>query len=171
VTGVAEATDRRKLPMTVSDCRRRPTAGRCRAVRPCKRSKARWPVCGWFRIRRSPGASRRCGCGARRASAARQDPLIIVDGVITRFGLADISGEDVERVEIRKGPQLPRRCTAPMRRTAWCRCSRSAGIARVSHHRTDIAAGRNGTSVAAVSRAATSLRPPARAARHATCSD
>src|SRR5574341_184331 len=33
----------------------------------------------------------------------RQDPLFIVDGVITRFGLADIAPEDIERVEVLKG--------------------------------------------------------------------
>ncbi len=33
----------------------------------------------------------------------RQDPLYIVDGVITRFGLADIAPEDIERVEVIKG--------------------------------------------------------------------
>ena len=33
----------------------------------------------------------------------RQDPLYIVDGVIDRFGLADIAPEDIERVEIIKG--------------------------------------------------------------------
>jgi len=39
---------------------------------------------------------------------AAADPLIIVDGVITRYGLADIAGEDVERVEIVRVPRLPR---------------------------------------------------------------
>jgi TonB-linked SusC/RagA family outer membrane protein len=33
----------------------------------------------------------------------RQDPLIIVDGTITRLGLADINAEDIERVEVIKG--------------------------------------------------------------------
>lgn len=33
----------------------------------------------------------------------RQDPLIIVDGTITRLGLADINSEDIERVEVIKG--------------------------------------------------------------------
>jgi len=33
----------------------------------------------------------------------RQDPLYIVDGVIVRFGLADVAPEDVERVEVIKG--------------------------------------------------------------------
>jgi TonB-linked SusC/RagA family outer membrane protein len=35
--------------------------------------------------------------------SGRQDPLYIVDGVINRFGLADIAPEDIERVEIIKG--------------------------------------------------------------------
>jgi TonB-linked SusC/RagA family outer membrane protein len=35
--------------------------------------------------------------------SGRQDPLIIVDGVITRFGLADVAPEDIERVEVIKG--------------------------------------------------------------------
>lgn len=33
----------------------------------------------------------------------RQDPLIIVDGTITRLGLADVNSEDIERVEVIKG--------------------------------------------------------------------
>jgi TonB-linked SusC/RagA family outer membrane protein len=33
----------------------------------------------------------------------RQDPLMIVDGVISRFGLGDIASQDVERVEVIKG--------------------------------------------------------------------
>jgi TonB-linked SusC/RagA family outer membrane protein len=33
----------------------------------------------------------------------RQDPLVIVDGTITRLGLADINSEDIERMEIIKG--------------------------------------------------------------------
>jgi TonB-linked SusC/RagA family outer membrane protein len=35
--------------------------------------------------------------------SGRQDPLYIVDGVITAFGLADIAPADVERVEVIKG--------------------------------------------------------------------
>lgn len=33
----------------------------------------------------------------------RQDPLIIVDGTITRLGLADLNSEDIEKVEVIKG--------------------------------------------------------------------
>lgn len=35
--------------------------------------------------------------------SGRQDPLIIVDGTITVFGLRDIAPEDIERVEVIKG--------------------------------------------------------------------
>ncbi|MEK7403030.1 MAG: SusC/RagA family TonB-linked outer membrane protein [Gemmatimonadota bacterium] len=35
--------------------------------------------------------------------SGRQDPLFIVDGVITQFGLADIAPDDIERVEVIKG--------------------------------------------------------------------
>jgi TonB-linked SusC/RagA family outer membrane protein len=35
--------------------------------------------------------------------SSRQDPLFIVDGVITQLGLADIASDDIERVEIIKG--------------------------------------------------------------------
>lgn len=33
----------------------------------------------------------------------RQDPLLIVDGVITQFGLGDMAPEDIERIEVIKG--------------------------------------------------------------------
>src|SRR5947208_1617257 len=47
----------------------------------------------------SPSA---CG-GATCASTDVPGPLIIVDGTITRHGLADINSEDIERVEVEKG--------------------------------------------------------------------
>src|SRR5260370_42645091 len=37
----------------------------------------------------------------------RQDPLIIVDGVITRFGLADMAGGGGGRVEIVQSARAP----------------------------------------------------------------
>ncbi len=40
---------------------------------------------------------------AATSLTGRQDPLIIVDGTITRLGLADINSEDIERVEVIKG--------------------------------------------------------------------
>ena len=102
VTGVAEATDRRKLPMTVA------TVGtdQLQAVPGGTALQAvEGKVAG---VRLIPNSAQPGGEPVLRLRGAtsiggRQDPLIIVDGVITRFGLADIAGEDVERVEIVKG--------------------------------------------------------------------
>ncbi len=50
-----------------------------------------------------PGAEPAIRLRAATSLTGRQDPLIIVDGTITRLGLADINSEDIERVEIIKG--------------------------------------------------------------------
>src|SRR5256885_9405830 len=102
VTGVAEATDRRKLPMTVASV----NSDQLQAVPGASALQAvEGKVAG---VRLVPNSAQPGGEPSLRLRGAtsiggRQDPLIIVDGVITRFGLADISGEDVERVEIVKG--------------------------------------------------------------------
>ena len=36
--------------------------------------------------------------------ALRQDPMLIVDGTITRGSIADLSSEDIDRIEVAKGP-------------------------------------------------------------------
>lgn len=102
VTGVAEATDRRKLPMTVASV----NADQLQAVPGASALQAvEGKVAG---VRLVPNTAQPGGEPSLRLRGAtsiggRQDPLIIVDGVITRYGLADIAGEDVERVEIVKG--------------------------------------------------------------------
>lgn len=102
VTGVAEATDRRKLPMTVASVSQdqlqavpgqsalQAVEGKVAAVRLIPNSA-------------QPGGEPSLRLRGATSIGGRQDPLIIVDGVITRFGLADIAGEDIERVEIVKG--------------------------------------------------------------------
>lgn len=40
---------------------------------------------------------------AATSLTGRQDPLVIVDGTITRLGLADINSQDIERMEVIKG--------------------------------------------------------------------
>jgi len=102
VTGVAEATDRRKLPMTVA------TVGQdqLQAVPGGSAVQAiEGKVAGVRLIPNSaqPGGEPSLRLRGATSIGGRQDPLIIVDGVITRFGLADLAGEDVERVEIVKG--------------------------------------------------------------------
>lgn len=51
----------------------------------------------------SPGAEPAIRLRSATSLAGRQDPLIIVDGTITRLGLADVNSQDIERVEIIKG--------------------------------------------------------------------
>ena len=102
VTGVAEPTDRRKLPMTVASV----NADQLQAVPGASALQAvEGKVAGVRLIPNSaqPGGEPSLRLRGATSIGGRQDPLIIVDGVITRFGLADIAGEDVERVEIVKG--------------------------------------------------------------------
>lgn len=50
-----------------------------------------------------PGSEPAIRLRAATSLTGRQDPLIIVDGTITRLGLADINAQDIERMEIIKG--------------------------------------------------------------------
>ena len=102
VTGVAEATDRRKLPMTVASV----NSDQLQAVPGASALQAvEGKVAGVRLVPNSaqPGSEPSLRLRGATSIGGRQDPLVIVDGVITRYGLADIAGEDVERVEIVKG--------------------------------------------------------------------
>jgi len=102
VTGVADATDRRKLSFTVGsvgaqELQQVPGAsalvalqGKVAALRLVPNSA-------------QPGGEPSLRLRGATSISGRQDPLYIVDGVITRFGLADVAPEDVERVEVIKG--------------------------------------------------------------------
>jgi TonB-linked SusC/RagA family outer membrane protein len=50
-----------------------------------------------------PGSEPSIRLRAATSLTGRQDPLVIVDGTITRLGLADLNTQDVERVEVIKG--------------------------------------------------------------------
>ena len=102
VTGVGEATAAKKLTFTVgrvSEEQLQEVPGTSALV------AIQGKVAG---ARLVPTSSQPGGEVAVRLRGAtsiggRQDPLFIVDGVITPFGLADMAPEDVERVEIVKG--------------------------------------------------------------------
>src|SRR5688500_9592718 len=102
VTGVGEATARNKLTFaaaTVSAEQLQEVPGGSALV------GLQGKVAG---VRLTPTSAQPGGEVAIRLRGAtsisgRQDPLFIVDGVITPFGLADIAPEDVERVEVIKG--------------------------------------------------------------------
>ena len=102
VTGVGEATALKKLPFAigrVTDEQLQQVPGSSALV------ALEGKVAG---VRLTPNSAQPGGEPSLRLRGAtsigrRQDPLYIVDGVITHFGLADIAPEDVERVEVVKG--------------------------------------------------------------------
>jgi TonB-dependent SusC/RagA subfamily outer membrane receptor len=50
-----------------------------------------------------PGSAPAIRLRAATSLTGRQDPLIIIDGTITRLSMADINAEDIERIEVIKG--------------------------------------------------------------------
>ena len=50
-----------------------------------------------------PGTAPAIRLRAATSMTGRQDPLVIVDGTISRLSLADINAEDIERIEVIKG--------------------------------------------------------------------
>jgi TonB-linked SusC/RagA family outer membrane protein len=102
VTGTAEATTLRKTTFTVGRVNEE-------QLQEVPGASALVAVQGKISaVRLVPTSSQPGGDVALRLRGAtsisgRQDPLIIVDGVITQFGLADMAPEDIERVEIIKG--------------------------------------------------------------------
>ncbi len=116
VTGVAEATEKKKLPFSVggvdaSQLQQAPSVsalgaleGKVAGARLISPSGAPGGEPA-IRLRgatsvTSPGS---CPPGQVCASTTTSGPLIIVDGTITRYGLADMNSEDIERVEVVKG--------------------------------------------------------------------
>jgi len=102
VTGVGEATALKKLPFAVG----RVTDEQLQQVPGSSALVAlEGKVAGVRLIPNSaqPGGEPTLRLRGATSISRRQDPLIIVDGVITRFGIADIAAEDVERVEVVKG--------------------------------------------------------------------
>jgi TonB-linked SusC/RagA family outer membrane protein len=102
VTGVGEAIARKKLSFTVgvvNDSQLQAVPGSSALVALEGKVSA---------VRLVPTSSQPGGEVSIRLRGAtsiggRQDPLYIVDGVISPFGLADVSSNDVERVEVVKG--------------------------------------------------------------------
>ncbi|HXF96493.1 MAG TPA: SusC/RagA family TonB-linked outer membrane protein [Gemmatimonadales bacterium] len=102
VTGVGEAMERKKLPFAVGsvgelELQAVPGANAVQSLQ--------GKVAGVRLVPQSaqPGSEVAIRLRGATSISGRQDPLYIVDGVISRFGLADIAPEDVERIEVVKG--------------------------------------------------------------------
>jgi TonB-linked SusC/RagA family outer membrane protein len=102
VTGVAEATDRRKLGFTVGSV----NTEQLQAVPASNALEGmQGKIAGVRLVPQSaqPGSEPAVRLRGATSISGRQDPLYIVDGVIARYGIADISAQDVERIEVVKG--------------------------------------------------------------------
>ena len=116
VTGVAEATEKKKLPFEVasvdaSQLQQVPAVtalgsleGKVAGVRVIQGSGAPGgePV---IRLRGATAIPSPAACGISATCAATEvpGPLVIEDGTITRHGLADINSEDIDHIELVKG--------------------------------------------------------------------
>ena len=102
VTGVSEATSTKKLTFAVG---RVSEAELQQAPAVTALGALQGKVAG-VSIQSStglPGAAPQIKLRGATSITGSSDPLIIVDGTITRFSLADIASEDIERVEVIKG--------------------------------------------------------------------
>ena len=102
VTGTSEATSQKKTPFSVSvvdntQLKEVPSAT------PLGGLEGKVPGAEVISASGQPGEEPAIRLRAATSLTGRQDPLILVDGVITKLGLADINSEDIERIEIVKG--------------------------------------------------------------------
>jgi TonB-dependent SusC/RagA subfamily outer membrane receptor len=102
VTGVSDATSQTKVPFAVAvvdatNIKEVPMTTPVAAIS--------GKVAGASVVTTSgqPGEEPSIRLRAATSLTGRQDPLIIVDGTITRLGLSDINSDDIERVEVIKG--------------------------------------------------------------------
>src|SRR6266480_4811257 len=115
VTGVAEATERKNLTISAAtvDASRLNEAPAVTALGALEGKVAGVRLISpngqpgsepQIRMRAATAIATPSACTSAPCPAANvAGPLIIVDGTITRFGLADINSQDIERVEVVKG--------------------------------------------------------------------
>lgn len=102
VTGTSAATSQLKTPFTVGVVDQQQIK-ETPAVSPIASLDGKIPGASVITTSGQPGSEPAIRLRSATSLTGRQDPLIIVDGTITRLGLADINSEDIERVEVIKG--------------------------------------------------------------------
>ncbi len=102
VTGVGEATSQRKTAFAVAvvDATQIKEAP---AISPVGSLAGRVAGASVTQVSGSPGAEPAIRLRSATSLGGSQSPLVIVDGTITRLGLADINSQDIDRVEVIKG--------------------------------------------------------------------
>lgn len=101
-TGVSEATSTKKLTFSVgtASAEQLQVAPGVTALGSLQGKVAGVSL---FDANGMPGTAPQIKLRGSTSISGNQNPMIIVDGTITRYSLADISSEDIERVEVVKG--------------------------------------------------------------------
>src|SRR5438445_161574 len=102
VTGVAEATEAKKLTFAVGHVDAS-QLNQAPAVSALGSLEGKVAGARLLSANGAPGGEPAIRLRSATSISGTQDPLIIVDGTITRHGLADINSEDIQRVEVVKG--------------------------------------------------------------------
>src|SRR4051812_20425248 len=102
VTGTSEATSQKKTAFSVgvvdnSQIKDVPASSPIGAL------QGKIPGASVITTSGQPGEAPAIRLRSATSLTGRQDPLIIVDGTISRLTLADINSEDIERIEVIKG--------------------------------------------------------------------
>ncbi len=102
VTGVNEATSQKKTAFAVAVVDAT-AIKEVPAISPVGSLAGRIAGASVTSVSGSPGSEPAIRLRSATSLGGKQDPLIIVDGTITRLGLADINSQDIDRVEVIKG--------------------------------------------------------------------
>lgn len=102
VTGTSDAMSKLKTPFTVNTVDNT-AIKETPAVSPIASLDGKIPGASVVTTSGQPGSEPAIRLRSATSLTGRQDPLIIIDGTITRLGLADLNSEDIERVEVIKG--------------------------------------------------------------------
>ena len=103
VTGVSEATSQTKTPFAVSVIDNTQIREVPSVSSPVAALQGKIAGASLQNSSGQPGSAPAIRLRSATSLTGRQDPLVIIDGTITRLSLADINSEDIERVEVIKG--------------------------------------------------------------------
>ena len=103
VTGVSEATSTTKTPFAVSVVDNATIRDVPSVSSPVAALQGKVAGASLQNSSGQPGSAPAIRLRSATSLTGRQDPLIIIDGTISRLSLSDINSEDIERVEVIKG--------------------------------------------------------------------
>ena len=102
VTGTSAATEKTKTPFAVNVVDNQQIK-EVPASSPIAVLAGKVPGAAVITSNGQPGSQPAIRLRSATSLTGRQDPLVIVDGVITNLSMADINSEDIDRIEIIKG--------------------------------------------------------------------